>query len=347
MSRKLASIRKIQSINPIPNADNIEVATVDGWHCVVKKGEFKEGDMCVYFEPDSLLPRKDWCEFLFRDKQERFRLKTIRLRGQVSQGLALPVTILPGEDVKYLNNVDIGLEGKDVTEILDVKKYEPELPAQLQGVAKSTFPSFIPKTDEERIQNATYVLEQHYGARVYITEKVDGSSMTVYLRDGEFGVCSRRIDLKETEGNSFWAMARKLNLEEKLRKFHTDNGVEIALQGELYGSSIQKNKYKINEHRFAIFNVFNVTTGQYMDYDAMLETIKELDLEMVPFICKQILRFNSVDEIVEFAKGPSKLNPDTEREGIVVRPLQETQDRKLGRLSFKVINPEFLLKYGE
>lgn len=346
MSRKLASIRKIQNINPIPDADNIEVATVDGWHCVVKKGEFKAGDMCVYFEPDSLLPRKPWCEFLFRDNRERFRLKTIRLRGQVSQGLALPLSILPVEQ-NNINGVQEWQEGEDVTEILDVKKYEPELPAQLQGVAKSSFPSFIPKTDEERIQNVPYVLEQHWGARVYITEKVDGSSMTVYLKDDTFGVCSRRLDLKETEGNSFWAMARKLDIEGKLRALKERTGTELALQGELYGASIQKNKYKINEHRFAIFNVYDIQAGKFLDYDEMYEMVQQLGLESVPFICKMILQFQTVDDIVEYSKGKSKLNPDAEREGVVIRPVHEMFDRKLGRLSFKVINPEFLLKYGE
>jgi len=346
MSRKLASIRKIQSINSIPDADKIEVATIDGWHCVVKKGEFKEGDLCVYFEPDSLLPRRNWCEFLFRDKRERFRLKTIRLRGQISQGLALPISILPLEPTEDNPNF-MYQEGIDVTEILDVKKYEPELPAQLQGVAKSTFPSFIPKTDEERIQNVPYVLERYYGTPVYCTEKIDGSSMTVYLKDEEFGVCSRRIDLKESEGNSFWNMARKLKLEEKLRKFREDNGVEIALQGELYGASIQKNKYNINEHRFAIFNVFNITTGEYMDFEGIRATVEELGLEMVPYVASLIMKFKSVDQIVEFSKARSIINPDIPCEGIVIRPLKEMWDRKLGRFSFKVINPDFLLKYGE
>jgi RNA ligase (TIGR02306 family) len=165
--RKLASIQKIKSLEPIEGADAIEKATVLGWQLAVKKGEFKVGDLAVYCEIDSLLP--DRPEFAFL-KPRGMRIRTIRLRGQVSQGICFPLSILP-EDIEPQ-------EDMDVTEILGITKYEPPIPAYLSGKVKGKFPSFIPKTDETRVQVLQKVLDKYQGISCYVSEKLDGSSAT-------------------------------------------------------------------------------------------------------------------------------------------------------------------------
>ncbi len=340
MERKLASIQRIISLTPIIGADAIETAQILGWNVVVKKGEFKVNDLCVYFEIDCLLPYNEWSAFLFKNGREgTFRLKTIRLRGQISQGLALPVSIL-GVDAVLGEPL---YEGEEVTSLLGVVKYEPQIPACLQGICKSTFPSWIPKTDEERIQSSPSLLRDQVDKRVVIREKIDGCSMTVYLKDGEFGVCSRNMDLKEDENNSYWKVARQLDLENKLRKI----GDNVAIQGELYGVKIQGNKYKLNELRFAVFNCYDITLGTYLS-DFALTTICEIfKLEQCPFVCYDNIS-GDVNYWVSRVNGMrSKINPDVQAEGIVIRGVNEEQIPRYGRFSFKVINPEFLLEHGE
>ncbi|HIE27970.1 TPA: hypothetical protein EYP66_11855 [Candidatus Poribacteria bacterium] len=163
MDRALAHIERIRSIEPIEGADRIEKSTILGWEVVIRKEEFKVGDLVVYIEIDSILPEREEFEFL-RDR--KFRIKTVRLRGQVSQGIAFPLSILP-------DGIQIE-EGLDVTEALNIHKYEPPIPAQLSGVVKGAFPSFIPKTDETRIQSVPDVLVRHKGKVFFISEKLDG-----------------------------------------------------------------------------------------------------------------------------------------------------------------------------
>ncbi|MDP3434361.1 MAG: RNA ligase (ATP), partial [Bacteroidota bacterium] len=168
--RKLASVQKIKALEPIENADAIEKATVLGWQLVVKKGEFRVGDLAVYCEVDCLMPDKPVFEFL---KPRGMRVRTIRLRGQVSQGICFPLSILPAD-------FEI-VEDADCTEVLGIEKYEPPMPACLAGIAKGKFPSFIPKTDETRVQVLQHVLDKYKGTKCYVTEKVDGSSGTYFI----------------------------------------------------------------------------------------------------------------------------------------------------------------------
>ena len=206
MERKLASVQRILSVAPIDGADAIVKATVLGWELVVKKDEFKPGDLCVYMEIDSLVPERPEFEFL---RPRSFRIRTVRLRKQVSQGIAFPLSILPegGSPAE---------EGLDVTTLLGVRKYEAPVSIQLSGQVKGSFPAFLRTTDEMRIQAFPEVLVRHRGTVFYLTEKLDGTSMTVYHRQGEFGVCSRNWDLLEAPGNTLWRVARELGLEEKL-----------------------------------------------------------------------------------------------------------------------------------
>jgi len=344
VDRKLASIQKILNLEPIEKADAIEKATVLGWSLVVKKGEFKVGDACVYVEVDSILPERPEFEFL---RARHFRIKTVKLRGQVSQGIAFPLSILPEGQYE---------EGLDVTDILGIKKYEPNIPAQLAGTVKGNFPDFIPKTDETRIQSVPKVLERHKDKEFYVTEKLDGTSLTVYIRDDErvngfeVGVCSRNTELKDTEGNAYWDLVKKLDLQNKLTFLASSSWthrMNIAIQGEMIGNGIQKNKYNLPDHQLFVFNIFDIDKHVYLDEVEMRYIAQELGLHVVPIIDRVFVLNHTVDQLVEYSKGISHLYKHVQREGVIFRPLREEKDEELGRLSFKVINPDFLLKYDE
>ncbi len=337
MDRKLASIQIIANIAPIENADAIERADVLGWHCVVRKGDFKIGDLCIYCEIDSVLPDKPDFEFL---RTRGFRIKTIKLRGQVSQGIVFPVSIL-------CSSIDYKV-GNDVTDLLGITKWEPKMAQQLVSLAKGYIPSFIPKTDEMRIQSVPDVLVRNRGVECYYTEKLDGTSMSVWIKDDQFSVASRRLELKEDEHNVYWAVARQLELEGKLRRLNRN----IALQGELIGPGVQGNKYGLGDNHVYFFNAFDIDKQEYIPPHLFWSIIASLNLYSVPML-GIIYLDHTVDDLVNLSKGESLLKnihleaKNIQREGIVVRSVLERQDLEIGRLSFKVVNPEFLLKFEE
>lgn len=332
--RKLASIRTIENIRPIEGADKIELASIGGWNVVVaKEVGHKVGDWVVYCEIDCFLPIREEFEFLRKSSykkmgnQEGFRLKTIKLRNEVSQGLILPFRILPLGDTFH--------EGQDVSEILGIVKYEQPVPAELAGKVKGLFPSFIPKTDELRIQNLSFEFEEwkiQSNNKFYVTEKLDGSSATYYIKNGEFGVCSRNLDLLETEGNTFWKVARHLELEQKMASL----GRNISFQGELIGEGIQGNPYSIKGQTVYFFNIFDIDKFARVGVNEFISTMESLDLSYVPFLEMNFLLPNTIEEILEYAEDKSVLNLKVEREGIVVR----SYDMKI---SFKAISNKFLL----
>lgn len=333
--RKLATIQKIAEILPIDGADSIERVRIKEWWCVAKKGEFKIGDSCVYFEIDSLLPSSNSVfQFLAKGNKERtmtvegkeykgFRLKTIKLRGALSQGLALPIKNDSWDFSGYA--ID-----DEVSDIIGVVKYEPPIPAEMSGKMKGFFPAFIPKTDEERIQNMGEVLNGFY-----VTEKLDGASVTYFKKDGVFGVCSRNLELLESEGNTQWRLAREMGLLEKL----PDN---FALQGELIGEGIQKNPLKIKGQKVYFYNAYNILSGLYLDFLNFKQLLATLGLESVPVLDENFTLPNNVRGMLEYAEGKSALCPDAEREGVVVRPKTEMKYKGV-RFSFKAISNKYLL----
>jgi RNA ligase (TIGR02306 family) len=364
--RKLASIQRIKDIVPIEGADAIDLAIVNGWRVVVAKNVgHKIGDYVVYCEIDSFLPIREEFEFLRKtsykkmsDGKEGFRLKTIKLRGQISQGLIIPLVDalkscnyrISDNLVSIEENVYPAIEpdrviitpsvllpvrdGEDLTEILGIIKYEPPIPAELAGKAKGLFPSFIPKTDEERIQNLSieYPKWVESNRKFYVAEKLDGSSATFYYKDGEFGVCSRNLELLETEGNTFWRVAREMDLENKMKSL----GYNVAFQGELVGEGIQGNPYKIKGQKVFFFNVFSIDDYRYADLTGFVNTIHGLGLGTVPKLETNFKLPDTIDELLKYAEGKSYYNPNTEREGVVIR----SEDRDI---SFKVISNRFLL----
>lgn len=356
--RKLASVRKISEIKPIPNADAIETALVDGWECVVKKSEnFKAGDLVVYVEVDSVMPERPEFEFL-RDR--KFRVRTIKLRKQISQGLVLPLSILPDKKWK---------EGDDVTDILGVTKYDPELEEENKLIKEQKnkfknpiikymfryawfrrvflgkkqekgFPGWVVKTDETRIQNLVKMFETERDAGTLFTgtEKVDGTSSTYTLRrigknKFEFVVCSRNFRLEEDNSN-YWKVARKYNIKSALKEIIGDNQY-VTLQGEILGPGIQSNKYHFLEPEFRAFNLIypnrNVPTEEFT------ETLKKYGIKSVPIVVQSYKLPETIHDIVEYSKGTSVLCNKSKREGIVFRNYEKG-------ISFKAINPEFLLE---
>ena len=239
---KLASIQNITDIRPIASADRIEAPTVLGYQTVIKKGEFQPGDLCVWHEPDTVVAEKPEYEFL---RKQGLRLKVSHFKGQVSQGLALPLRAIPSAAHAV---------GDDVTELTGIRKYEKPLAANLVGVAKGAFPSWIPKTDEPNLRSFPAALAEFIGRECVITQKVDGTSATYYLRGGEFGVCTRNLELLEDSASMFWRIAQEHRLREALATL----GGDFALQGEVHGEGVQGNDLTVKGKTFAATDLCRV-----------------------------------------------------------------------------------------
>jgi len=329
MIRKLASIRQCTALQAIPGADAIQVAVVDGWTCVVKIGEIEVGQKGVYFEIDSFLPVDDVrFEFLRKSSlrkmgdTEGFRLRTIRLRGQLSQGLFMPLHLFP--EVDAAEHV-----GTDLTERLRIGKYEPPIPADLTGKVIGPFPGFIPKTDEERVQNLLEEFATWQDLSFIVTEKLDGTSFTAYHRNGHFGICSRNWELSDEDPNSYWKVAAENDLANKLGRQN------LAIQGEMIGEGIQKNIYKLRGQHLFVFHVFDIDQKRFYDYEETLAFCQKNDLKIVPLISADFKLPADVNTLLQMADGPSALQAQAKREGLVLR----SADRKI---SFKAISNAFL-----
>jgi len=338
--RKLATIRVIDELNPIEGADAIECAVVGGWKVVVKKGEYSVGDLAVYLEIDSWVPT-ELAPFLSKGKEPREfegikgeRLRTVKLRGQISQGLLLPLPELL--KMKYDSKALVG-EGDDVTEYFGIVKWERPMNAQLAGMARGNFPTQIPKTDQERVQNIKKAIAAaaEAGATFEVTEKLEGSSMTCYLIEGVFGVCSRNLDLKEEGGTTFWEVARREDIEAKMKAI--DEHWSFAIQGELIGPGIQGNIYNLSKPDFYVFDVYNIQTGEYLKPAARLALIQRMGLNHVPVIHPAWPVTSSIQGLLEAAEGQTVLlTSNHEREGIVFKEVN-------GGMTFKAISNKYLL----
>jgi RNA ligase (TIGR02306 family) len=359
MDRHLASVQIVQAREPIPGADAIERLRILGWWVVAKKGEFVPGDLVVYVEIDSLLPERPEFEFLRKSswkppvseeeggpQRSGFHLRTVKLRGQFSQGLCLPVSILPAGSM-----YDIGT---DVTTALDIIKYEGPIPAEMRGKAKGRFPGFMSKTGAVRVQVLGELLLRHAGTTLIATEKLDGTSFTAFCRAGEFGICSRDYHLDETDETSVLArLAARLDLKARMLQVSTALDCDFALQGEVVGPGLAQNRYKRQEHKLFVFTVIDLRTGAWLsrkDARRITDALEAVgapgprDLDWVPEVGSITLPVD-VDTLVAMSEGPSALY-DVAREGLVFRPDNQINDPDVGRLGFKVINPVYLTKFG-
>lgn len=371
--RRLATIQKISNIVPIPNADKIEAASILGWTVVIRKGEFQIGDKCVYFEIDSILPKTSWTEFLVdKDRPNKpIRLKTRKLRGVVSQGLALPLSM-------------VGIDGdidEDFTEKLKIIKYDLQLQEEnslstentsskspivkyLMGYApfryvyfklnqkeKGNFPASVHKTDEENLQNCAEIIANNFDQSFYISEKCEGQSVSFFMdferrwgfKHKVFGVCSRNLWLKTPTESKYWQSARKYDIEKILKAQPSP----IYVQAEQIGVGIQSNIYKLPDVQIRVFNV--TINGRRLGLYDMQPFCISKNLPMVPilhtnFIPSQHIPSNDKATIVkwfmDYSNGISQLF-ETKREGIVVRLHSDTT------VSFKVRSPEYLIAHDE
>lgn len=337
-----ATIQEILEVNEHPNADALELATVLGWQVVVRKGQFEAGEHIVYVGLDSILPEHEEFEFLAKQK---YRIKTAKLRGEMSYGIVFSISTL--------NNVAFGSEsvlkhytiGQDVTELMGVKKYEKPQP-KCQD-AKGGFPtSIIKKTDEERLQNIPYILDEIGDREIYLAVKADGSSITALKVDGEFSLCSRNMDLKEpnseAEASKFWSASYKYLLKD------IPDGHYV--QAELIGEGIQGNPHGLKGNEIRVFNVGLVSKGHSQEQfglDRTIEFCKEFDLPMVDIIYRGKKNFDSIDELEKIADDV-KYENGKRGEGIVIRYTEAEDHIKMQKpLSFKVISPKYALKHDE
>lgn len=333
---KLASIETIKKIREHSNADSLEICEVLGWQTIVKKGIHKEGDKVVFITIDTIVPNNNLFGFLVDKKNpdKQIRIKNIKLRGEYSSGLVIPIT-------DFDNQIQSLQVGDDVTELLGITKYIKEIPANLSGDNEGDFPSHLaPKTDEDNGLNDPSLVEEVFNSdnEVTITSKIDGSSCTLVVEDGKLvKVCSRNLSKKETDNSTFWNAAKKL-------KF--PDGWNGIIQGEIAGNGIQKNQLKLEGITLFVFQISQ--NGVYMTYDEMKDFCENtLECNVVPLLAKLRVKetirlwINPLAKLQEYAdkqKYPSGLDA----EGIVVRPSNYIRSRNSRRpLGFKLINRNY------
>lgn len=367
MTRKLARIVKIDNLLPIEGADRIEVAQIGGWQVVVKKNEFKKGGFAVYFEIDSWIPNSI-APFLTKEGKEpkEFdgvkgeRLKTVKLRKVISQGLLIPVSNFAGiTQVK---------EGLDLTEKLGIKKWEPleDILNNNNGGGKKTgnparkFPDFIPKTDQDRVQNMVGLYK--CVDTFEVTVKLDGSSLTMYCvmpnsnhycdKRGiirkffdkimgnkpkhNVGVCSRNIELKDN-GNQFWETVKQNGNLQAMIDYCVEHNTSVAVQGELVAPNIQGNYEKVDKAEFYCFNVFHIDEGIYLLPEHQRKFCKETNISYVPMVASafNLPKEYTIKSLLDMAEG-SSMNKGVKREGLVFKSNQRD-------FSFKAISNSYLL----
>ena len=326
--RKLASVQRVLEKKSIVGADLIEAYRVNGWWVVDKKGAHEVGDLVVYCEVDSWIPHT-LAPFLTKPGHypreylgvEGERLRTVKLKGQLSQGLLLPLV------------EDNSEEGQDFSEILGITKWE-DTRYMANMDARGNFPDFIPKTDQERVQNLDRTLEKYFGQSFEVTVKRDGSSLTAFVNGEESGVCSRNVNLKETEDSAFWAAANSLSLIPKI----LSTGRNLALQGELMSQKIQGNYEKVQGIEWNCFDIYDIDTQAYLLPKERRELCKQLNIPHIKVVEEDFVLCHNVDQLLEMAEGPG-VNAGVKREGLVFKSNEEV-------FSFKAISNSYLLKHG-
>lgn len=350
--RNLVTIQRIDEISPIENADRLEVATVLGWKCVTSKGEYKPGDLCVYFEVDSFLPVCDYFsqekyDFLRKSSYKKtvfqgegYRIKTQKLRGQISQGLILPLESVYEIGTSFVQEMPETLSvGDDVTANFGVVKFDPPEVNTGCGEVKGGRPYGIPKTDETRLQSIPEILDEMHGRPYYITTKMDGTSVTMYSFNGQFGICGRNQEYVVNDRCMFYVYAKEKGIDRNLPALNHN----IAVQGEFCGPGIQKNRLHLSKFEWYPFNLLDIDSGEYLDFEELEAVAEHLGIGTVPVEEKGgSFSYQTVDEMLERARG--KYPSGEPKEGIVVRTLAEEKREGGKRMSFKVLNNDFLLK---
>ena len=348
--RQLVTVQKIHNIRPIEGRDRVDVASVLGWEVIVGKGVYQENEYVCFAEIDSVFPKHE----IFSDLERfKYRIKSFKVNTKdgaiYGQGYCLPLTILEHFDKEYPREYQIG---EDITDLIGVVKYEPPIDYS-EGDSKGTFPTkFIPKTDETRLQSKLEVLDELKGKPYVIRQKADGQSSTFLIAPdtNEYLVCSRSLSKKSPEESgkesTFWTVSKKYDIEKMLREYP-----DYAIQGEIVGGKIQGNKMGINGLELRVFNIYKLSERRYLNHDefeSMFEKFKTISPKLEQ--CKIIEigdNFNhTYESLLELAIH--KYDSGKWAEGIVIRSQIEQYSLALkeSRLSFKLINPEFLCSGG-
>jgi len=369
--RQLVTIKKIDAIYPIPKADRIELVRIGGWTCIAKKGEFEVGSLCAYFEIDSFVPDTPIFEFLGRPTTHQgksgYRIRTMKMRGVISQGLALPLHMFSGlTTLRLSKRFEVGV---DIAEYLDVIKYDIDLTGSSNksasgnsnptNTSKGKFPSFIPKTDQERVQNLPHYFDMYKDTLFEESYKLDGSSCTMYRIEKQpetfwekvvewlrldrttlpthFGVCSRNLELSPpANGNTpsnFWYAAKKYHIDRYLP-------VGYAIQGEVIAPNIQANYEKVAEPEFHIFSVYNIKEQCYLspeDAEAFVTDYLPEAIYVKHTYIQLFQECTSFDDLQKRVDTPSIYSAQPISEGRVYKSVD-------GTVSFKVINNKYLLQ---
>ena len=348
MSRKLASIQRIWKTEPIEGADKIELAYVLGWQCVVNKGQFKPMDLAVYFEIDSFLPIRPEFEFLrassYKNSDllgEGFRLKTMKFRGEISQGLLLPI------DVFAELPADIGLN-TNVTELLGVRKWEIEERATTGGTVVGQLPRDIPHTDETRVQAMPELIQEFAGLEYYISTKMDGSSHSIGVDENGFHVTGHNYEYKDDGKCSFYNLVNERGYKEKIETFAKKEGLNVfTVQGEFCGAGIQQNRLKLKKPEWYVFTIRE--NGKRVGLERMLKICEELGFNAVPV--EEVgtdlpAKYPTVEALLARADGDYPNGG--KKEGIVIRPTEPVFCPLINaELSMKIVSNKYLLKNNE
>ena len=340
--RKLASIQRVWKIDPIEGADRIELASVLGWRCVVNKGELHPGDLAVYFEIDSFLPVRPEFEFLRASSYsktdimgEGFRLKTMKLRGQLSQGLLLPLNRFPELPP------DIPL-GTDVSHILGVKKWEIEERATTGGTVIGNLPYDIPHTDETRVQANPELIQAFSGLEYYISTKMDGSSHSIGIDEDGFHVTGHNFEYKD---GSFYEFVEKRGFRERVQQYALEEGLKtFTIQGEFCGPGLQSNRLRLTRPEWYVFTIR--VDGERVGLDRMLILADKLGMDCVPIEERGMdlpRKYPTVEALLARADGDYPNGG--KKEGIVIRPTNPVFCPLIdGPLSMKVVSNKYLMK---
>ena len=338
--RKLASVQKITSLTKIGEKGQEEFATVLGWKVLVHANQFNVGEKIIFFEIDSILPNgKKWTKKI---KPKNLHIKTSKSYNEIIQGCIMKLNILLKEEnfLKLNLKIEDLEEGYDLTDILEVKKFD-ENSEEGQKELEKVFPSqLIEKSDEIRCQSNLNYIELFAGKEFYSSLKYDGSSATYLIEPTtqKFRVCSRNMGLNLNDKNIYNEIATKYDIKNKLLKYEG----KYAIQGEIYGPKVNKNPLQVTELKLAVFTIKDIKNNYYLGFDEMTKLCKEMDLPMVEVIEEGIFNYKTVEELVLKSKGnyPGTNGP---REGLVYRVKKDwNKDGK--RLSFKVINDDYLIK---
>ena len=343
--RKLASIQRIWKIEPIEGADRIELAHVLGWQCVVNKGQFQPMDIAVYFEIDSFLPIRDEFEFMRSSSYKKtdimgegFRLRTMRFRGQISQGLLLPV----GQFPEIPKDADVG---DDVTELLGVRKWEIEERATTGGTVIGTLPYDIPHTDETRVQEEPELIQAFAGLEYYISTKMDGSSHSIGIDENGFHVTGHNYEYKDDGSSSFYKLVKAREYQTKMEDYMKALGMKtLTIQGELCAPGIQQNRLRLTKPEWYVFTIRE--NGKRVGLKRMLQICEALDITPVPI--EEVgtdlpSKYPTVEALLSRANG--EYPNGGKKEGIVIRPTEPVFCPLISAsLSMKVVSNKYLLK---